>query len=261
MDFKHFPDLSASLRAHRYQEYLDRYREVAGDISEQDADLYLPDMAFALMALRRYDDALVTARELHQTGERTPKFARDLGRGLDIMGACQWMLGRGAEAISTWQSLCVGIRSGKYQFAKDPAGGAYAGLLFWFGAVGANDEDLLTKARLYLENRVARLAKLDAEEVWPVPVVRFVLGQAAEIDMMRAVLREPGFLGGGEIAVSSEIGRQHLSVAYLVAGAGKRRRVGGGHSGIEYFRKAVSLENPINEIAWYLARYEVEKMT
>jgi hypothetical protein len=47
------PNLSGPLKAHRYQEYLDRYREAAGAIPERNADLYLPNVANALMALRR----------------------------------------------------------------------------------------------------------------------------------------------------------------------------------------------------------------
>lgn len=256
--FEDLPDLNGPLKAHRYQEYLEWYREVASAIPERNADLYLPTVAYALMALRRYDEALDVAAELHRSGERTPKFARDLGRGLDIMGACQWMLGRVGEAISTWQDLCDGIRSGKYKYARDPAGGVYAGLLLWFGAAGARD-GILAKARTYLENRLNRIAKLDAEEVWPVPAARFLLGAGNASELIAAALRNPSFLiGERDIAPSEETGRWRLSQAYLVAGAHERHH-GRESAAVEFFSKASALENPISEVAWYLARYEVEK--
>lgn len=256
--FEDLPDLNGPLRAHRYQEYLERYREVASTIPDRNVDLYLPSVACALMALRRYDEALDVAIELHRSGERTPKFARDLGRGLDMMGACQWMLSRASEAISTWQNLCDGIHSGKYRYAKDPAGGVYAGLLLWFGASGSRDDEALVKARTYLENRLQRIAKLDADEIWPVPAARFLLGAGNASELIAAALRNPSFLTSErDIAPSEGTGRLRLSQAYLVAGAHERHR-GGESAAIEYFTKACALENPISEVAWYLARYEVE---
>jgi len=243
----------------RFQEYVSLYFKSSEDIPENYKDLYHAEVAQALMALRRYDEALEAAIRFHQSGERTPKFARDLGRGLDVMGACQWMLGRSSDAGATWAKLCEGVRTGKYAYANDATGGIGYGLLLWFGAVSATAKDAETQAHAYLEDRWERIQNLQASDIWPAPAARFALGEIGVSEMIAAATSNPGFLidEPREVSSSNETARRNLSTAFLVAGTDMRRK-GREEESREFFSRAAALENPVSAVSWYLARYEVE---
>lgn len=171
------------------------------------------------------------------------------------------MLGRCGEAIVVWDQLCVGVRSGKYKYSNDAAGGIGYGLLLWFGAVVAGDEASQVRARAYLENRWRRLQKLtpNAGEIWPAPAARCVLVEITAQEMIAAATRNPSFLidEPREMPPSDVGARCNLSTAFLVAGA-EARRQGRSDEAHELFSRAAALENPVVEVSWYLARYEAE---
>jgi tetratricopeptide (TPR) repeat protein len=246
----------------QFEDYVSLYFDARESIPEKYQDLYHAEVTQALMALRRYGEALDAATKFHQSGERTPKFARDLGRGLDLMGACQWMLGRKDEAIATWAQLCEGVMNGNYEYAKDVAGGIGYGLLLWFGAVMTDDERSKAKAESYLENRWRRVQTLtpNAFEIWPVPAARGVLGEIQVAEMIGAATRNPSFLidEPREMKRSDATARRNLSAALLMAGADARHR-GQDDEAHLFFGRAAALKNPVSDVFWCLARYEVEK--
>lgn len=212
------------LFSHRkFEHYASLYCAARNDLPEKRKDLYCAEMAKVLMTLRRYSEALESATIFHRSGPRMPKFARDLGRGLDLMGACQWMLGRKEEAAATWAQLCEGVLTEKYAYASDPVGGVGYGLLLWFAGVMGGREVSRVSACSYLANRWGRAQKLTANafEIWPVPVARSVLGEISVAEMISAATRGPSFLidEPREMSLADELARRNLSMAFLVAGA------------------------------------------
>lgn len=258
MDSKLAEELHALKHSHRYDQYLVRYASAIEGLNENARLEHMGAWVPALLALGRYPEALNAAELFHRSGMQSPSCARDLGRGLIAIGACQWMLGRQLEATDTWRRSCEGLRSGKYSYATDAAGGVKDGVLLWFAACSMGDEASLVLARRYLEGRIAQIAKLDALEVWPAPVARHLLSEISAEEM---------FSHAGSSLCSSSVEliaaargdlmiRRRACAALFAAGTRNRqlRRV---TEAMDMFRATASLENPILEVEWYLACHEI----
>ena len=232
--------------AHRYSEAMRRY-EAELKIQPDDTGL-LAEYATTLLNLGRLNEALAHLWRanalLNQElmGESQPY--------LTDIGAILWLLGRRDEAIRTFRASVNGILDGSIKFA-DNAGGVSQGLLLWYAGLTALDETAKEDALNYLR----KLARKPRIKYWPGPLALFVLGRQSHGD----VLWEAS--GGSEIddailqARSDLLKRRQLTQA-LFYFAVQRRSDGLEEECREGMRKCASLENPVLEVEWYLARAE-----
>jgi len=241
------------------QTFVELFQEEASSLSPKVRDLYLVQVIWAQMTLRKFDEALTAAREFHESGTRTPKFARDLGRGLLEIGACHWMLNERSRAVEAWKKLCEGIEAGNFEYARDAVGGLTYGLMLWFAAIMCGDRSLRAYSLEFARAKVGALPEKAAHEVWPVPAAHFVLEDITASELVEAAVTVPSFLPGPRtMSKQDEKARHNLSLALLLMGADELAR-GVSSQSEPAFSQAACLKNPISSIPWYLARFEHER--
>lgn len=235
------------LFAHRYEEAAARY-EV--EIRQHPDDLsWLASRADAALCLGRLEDALANYRRANDFESRGP--LAGVQPYLKYIGTVLWLLGRHAEAMATYKAAVDGVLDGSIKYA-DSAGGVSQGLLLWYAAVTAADAATTRHALKYLRNR----AKRRAVTSWPGPLALFVLGQKAQEE---ALLATSGF-ADVESAINRAKGdllRRRELVNALFYFAVRHRSEGREELCRAGMQQCASLENPIIEQEWYLARAEV----
>ena len=175
------------------------------------------------------------------------------GRRID-MSCCHWMMGDRAKAIELMREMVDGILDRSIEFG-DAAGGVQQGLLLHYMGVTANDKSAVSKARSYLRSR----AKRSAIELFPGPVARYYLGEIEFPDVLAAATKDKA----RDVAEAIQVARtdlrcrRELCVAIFHDGV-KARAQGSEQHCQTRMRECFSLENPIIEAEWYLARYEIE---
>jgi hypothetical protein len=247
--------LDTLAKSRDYGAYVFRYRAILNELPAAARPHHFNSIAYALIALGTYADALSCAQQYHETAHLAPKGGRDLARGLDIVGACLWMLGRRSEALETWKGLCAGILAGKYKYTSDVAGGLDYGLLYWYAAVSEQNSVEKNRATDYLRDRVGRVTTLDATEVWPVAAARCALGELSTQQMIDSANARPSWLHVRQEAETEtqELNRRmRLCTAYFVAGTAERQQ----GNEVRNFDNASELKNPFRSLPWYLSRHE-----
>jgi tetratricopeptide (TPR) repeat protein len=232
--------------AHRYAEAVRCY-EAELRTNPEDPGL-LTEYATGLLNLGRLDEALVSFRRANElessalAGESQP-FLVDIGVTL-------WLLGKRGEAIETFRAAVDGILDGSIKFG-DNAGGVSQGLLLWYAGLTARDETAKQDALKYLR----KLARKPRIKHWPGHIALFVLGQGSQRDVL--------LQAAGKIALEEAVGqvkdnllKRRDLVKALFYFAVQRRAEGVEEKCREGMIQCASLENPILEPEWYLARAE-----
>jgi tetratricopeptide (TPR) repeat protein len=237
------------VHSHQYQKAFEAY-----DAELRRSPKFLADVvawrARMLLCLGRLEEALAGFIEANELEGRRWKAANQ--PHLRAIAAIQWMLGRETDATMTLQHATEGIANGTISYT-DSSRGARDGLLLWYIGVSANDEMTRQRALSFLES-------LDAswlDECWPGPVALSVLGQRRFEDLPRYAAKEiePAI---NQHAVSMTRRRTACHIAFY---NGIQMRAEGDEAGcIRMLRQCHSIENPIDEEEWYLARREVEKI-
>lgn len=232
--------------AHRYAEAVDRYEESL-KIQPDDTGL-LAEHATALLNLGRLDLALTQLRRanalVHQEvmGESQPYL-------IDI-GTILWLLGRREEAIQTLTASVNGILDRSIKFA-DNGGGVSQGLLLWYAGLSAPDE----KAEKDALNYLRKLATKPRIKYWPGPLALFTLGKTSD---MEVILEATGAneLDDAIVRARSNLLKRRQLAKALFYFAVRKRDEGLEQECRDSMRACASLENPVLEPEWYLARAE-----
>jgi len=95
--------------------------------------------------------------------------------------------------------------------------------------------------------------------MWPGPIANYLLGDISFEAVMAAVDDDGGIVLVNPDPANEELGRRKRLVLALFYDGVKSRLAGDEAHCLARMRECYSLENPLNEQEWYLARYEVEK--
>ena len=243
-------------RSREYAEAQAKYEEAGRELRNQpDHWGWLGAHAEAAFRLGRLDEALYEYRRANAL-DRVPGEPPGASQTyLKHIGTILWLLGRREEAIATFRTAVDGVVNGSIRFA-DPAGGVSQGLLLWYAGVTACDDDARYQAGHYLWDR------LNHRECWswPGPIAAYVMGKAQQEVLLAAPC------GASEIDAAMERAKHDLRrcrqvVQALFYMAVQSRSECSEERCGELMVKCASLENPVVEHEWYVARAEVESLT
>lgn len=233
-----------------------RYEEGAAECEHQlevspDDGYLLAWHARAMLCLGRLPEALKEYQRVDQLEK-----ARIEGSPGNILtiGAILWLLGRTSEAIQTFRAAADGIEDYTIKFG-DNAGGVSPGLLLWYTAVTARDADAREHAVARLRNRARDRGAI---KYWPGSLALFVLGAASRDDVLVQACGTSDPKRAAREAAKDLLKRRRLARALFYFGTHARAQ-GPEDECLKHMRAVASLENPIIELEWYLARGEVEK--
>lgn len=237
------------LFAHRYEEAL-----ACADITKVDADLpYTVFLArgMTLLCLGRFGEALAAyeaASQLRRQEQfKVPALLNELGTAL-------WLLGNKVVAKEIWRASVDGIRYGTIHYA-DAAGGVEQGLLLWYGGVTTSDPNAIEHALVYLERLTNKKLRISN---WPGPLALFALGKKSFDNVLEDLECE-------DLTIATRRARDDVRLKRDLVQAllclGTRLRADGDSKGSRSaFRRCGELENPIVELAWYLAAAEIGQL-
>ena len=246
------------MESHRYAEAVAEARKMLPAAADDLGPIQC--LAEALLALGDYRAALPLYERIDAAERADKRVAGRSGRR-NFMACIHWMLGDNARGIELLGQLVDGILDGSIEFG-DVAGGVQQGLLLHYMGVTAGDQSAKTKALKYLRTRAKRMAI----KAFPGPVARYYLG---EIDFAAVLVAaterlSPQRAGTSDLAAAMELARDDLLTRRFMCVAlfhdGVKARAGGDEAHcMMRMRECLGLENPLIELEWYLARFEVEK--
>jgi len=206
--------------------------------------------AVAELAAGRLLDAERTLKQGQAFAERDER-----SRGSNLLlrlSEVQWLNGRAEEAVSSLMSGIRHLKDGSVRFT-DAAGGGTEGLMLYYYGVRLGRSSLIENAYEWL----ARVRERNRLRVWPGPLVRWFFGELDD----SAVLVDGCGAGSMEVALSTAridtLARRQL-IEFCFHRAVRAMRAGEWPLSRELFGTAVSLENPLVDIEWYLARREAD---
>jgi hypothetical protein len=207
-------------------------------------------MAMALRAVGAYKDALPLFERSHEHERK--RLPGHPGEQKDV-SCVYWCLGDQTKAIKLMRELAEGILDRSINYG-DMAGGVEQGLLLYYMATTANDRDSASFALKYLQNR----AKRSAIRVWPGPLARYYLGEVSFEDVLAEATGQRDLADATSLAEKDLLSRRQLCEALFHDGV-RSRAHGAEEQCMVRMRQCYALEDPLIELAWYLARYEVER--
>ncbi|HKQ40229.1 MAG TPA: hypothetical protein VJ063_19305 [Verrucomicrobiae bacterium] len=237
--------------AHRYADAVRAYE--AEIRTDPDDPGLLSEHATGLLNLGRLDEALIEYRAANElesrqlNGESQP-FLLDIGTIL-------WLLGRRIEAIETFRAAVEGILKARIKFG-DNAGGVSQGLLLWYAGLTAGDECAKAEALNYLR----KLAEKPRIKYWPGSLALFVLGQKSHCDVLLEV-SGASKLDDAILQARSDLFKRRQLTKALFYFAVQQRSDSLEDECRDGMRRCASLENPILELEWYLARAEAHQIS
>jgi len=249
LDYSRFNDL---FRGHHYREATYEARRLRM-IDPKDAGP-VGCLAKALLAIGDYSEALPLF-DLVDVSERSDtRVSGQSGRRIWI-SCIHWMIGEKNRAIHLMTEMVDGIIDGSIEFG-DAAGGVQQGLLLYYMGISAADEGATSKALSYLRTRVNRFSI----KLFPGPVARYYLEEMDFSGVLAAATKGKArdVLEAIEVARGDLLSRRWVSVALFHDGVIGRARGDEVHCR-KRMRECFSLENPLLEPEWYLARNEVER--
>lgn len=235
------------LEARRYEESIAAYRaQIKANANDW---LAIAGLACALRAAGDYVHALPLFQRVDEY-ERSRLPGR-LGRRLDL-SILYWLSENRTQAIDIMRGLVDGVLDGSIEFG-DLAGGVKQGLLLHYMGVMTVEQKVIDQAVDYLR----KLAKKDRINQWPGPVALYVLGIMRLEEMLATATGEPDLHSAHAAAQRDLLTRRNLCVA-LFHNAVCLRVKGAEQACLQRMQECCSLQDPLVEQEWYLARYEIE---
>ena len=246
-----FEIFHAFLWSHRYAEAAAECRRLltlnSNDIGAMDG------LASALTAAGQYREALPLLERVGQNHRESRMTPGHPGRQEQI-SCLHWLLGESRTAIELMRGLVEGILDRSINYG-DAAGGVTQGLLLYYMAVTENLPHEMSFALKYMR----KCSKRAAIRLWPGPVALYYLGDVTFDDMLVSATGQREFSAALDVSRTKLLSRRRLCVA-LFHDAVRRRHHGAEELCLARMRECHSLENPLIEREWYLARYEVERI-
>jgi tetratricopeptide (TPR) repeat protein len=234
---------------HRHDEAI---RECKKGLAIDPDDLSLIDvMASALYAKGEYNKAIPLIERIGYYEQNRKASPGHPGRQLELSCA-HWLLGDRQLGIHLMCRLVQDSLSGRIQYG-DAAGGVTQGLLLYYMGTSEASPEVQSLALEYLEDRSTG----SRIELWPGPVARYYLGKVDFESVLIAASGHPRLSEAIEIARNDLLRRRQLCVALFHDGT-RRRAEGREEECRERMRECLTLENPLIELEWYLARGEIE---
>jgi hypothetical protein len=206
--------------------------------------------AVAELAAGRLLDAERTFKEGQAFAERD-----ESSRGSNLLlslSEVQWLNGHVEEAVGSLMSRIRGLKDGSVQFA-DAAGGGTDGLMLYYYGVRLGRSSLIENAHEWLE----RVRKRNRLKVWPGPLVRWFFGELDDSAVLIAGCGASSMEVALSMARTDILARRQL-IEFCFHRAVRAMRAGERPRSRELFETAVSLDNPLVDIVWYLARREAD---
>jgi tetratricopeptide (TPR) repeat protein len=235
------------LKTHRYTEAIAacRRRLTAdpNDIGTADA------LAGALRAVGAYKEALPLFERVDE--DERKELPGHPGNQADI-SCLYWCMGDRPKAIKLMRALAEGILDRSINYG-DMAGGVEQGLLLYYMGTTARDLDSASFALKYLQNR----AKRSAIRLWPGPLARYYLDEVSFEDVLVEATGQRSVADAASLAEKDLLSRRQLCEALFHDGV-RSRAHGAEEQCMVRMRQCYALEDPLIELEWYLARYEVQ---
>jgi hypothetical protein len=175
------------------------------------------------------------------------------GTFLNWLGTAYWLAGEHDLAKTTWRSYVQGILAREI-ISGDAAGGVTEGLLLWYAGLLTQDEKTCKGALKYLANR----AKRSAIKSWPGPLALMVLGKKTAGEVLAEYFKTNSIQAAITAAKTDLLKRRELSNYLLYVGA-LALSEGKEDDYWNCLKLCATMENPIIEDEWYIARGAVER--
>jgi tetratricopeptide (TPR) repeat protein len=236
------------LKTHRYTEAIAACRR---RLTADPNDIGTADtLAGALRAVGAYKEALPLFERVDE--DERKELPGHPGNQADI-SCLYWCMGDQPNAIKLMRELAEGILDKSIKYG-DMAGGVEQGLLLYYMGTTANDRDSASFALKYLQNRAAR----SAIRVWPGPLARYYLGEVSFEDVLAEATGQRNLADATSLAEKDLLSRRQLCGAVFHDGV-RFRAHGAEAQCMARMHQCYALEDPLIELEWYLARYEVER--
>jgi hypothetical protein len=166
----------------------------------------------------------------------------------------QWLNGHVEEAVSSLMSRIQGLKEGSMIYA-DSAGGGEEGLILNYYGVRLDRTPLIESAHDWL-NRVLRRNRFGLRS-WPGPLVRWFFGELDDVAALTAACGA-GSMETALVTAKTDVLARRQLIEFCFHRAVRAYAEGERSRSRELLETVVSLENPLVEDAWFLARREIE---
>jgi tetratricopeptide (TPR) repeat protein len=232
---------------HRYNEAVSIYEQQLSDKTNDNN--WFAEMGTALLSAGRLNEALLAFQRAQSIS--SAKGADSEGDYLEEIATTFWLMGEKVKARDTLYRAVNGISRGKFKYA-DSSGGAGAGLLLWYVGVTMSDSEAERHARTFLKD----LSDRPRIQYYPGPIALYILDKCSFCELLTEAA------GVAELSEAIVGARKDLLVRRQLCQAlfydSVLARTKGDEQGcLEQLHRCHSLENPILENEWYLARWEL----
>jgi tetratricopeptide (TPR) repeat protein len=241
-------DARELLKAHCYEEAIDACRTQLA--TSPDDWAAMGTLASAYRAMGAYSNALEFFERIDAHERKDPLAPGRSGRQKDI-SCLYWCMGDRVKSIQLMRELAQGVLNSSIRFG-DLAGGVQQGLLLYYMGVTAEDPEATSFALAYMRDRAER----PAARMWPGPLAQYYLGQISFEEVLVAATGRKSVGSAIDVAQTDLLKRRQLCGALFHDGT-KSRVQGAKERCLARMRECHSLEDPLIEPEWYLARYEV----
>jgi hypothetical protein len=213
---------------------------------------HFANKAIAELQAGRPQDAEETLRQGQAFTERDK---HNIGSNLLLqLSQVQWLNGHVEDAVTSLTARVQGLKDGSVQFA-DGAGGGAEGLILYYYGVRLGRPLLIEAAHSWL--KCVQERNRFGLRNWPGPLVRWFFGELDDAAVMTAECGAGSMEAALLTAKTDILARRHL-IQFCFHRAVRAHAEGERSRSLELFETVVSLENPLIEDTWYLARREVE---
>ncbi len=233
------------VHAHKYEEAISVYRSRL--IVKPNDSGTLAEMGTALMCIGQFQEAL---HALQKASAINAKELKGSSAYLNDVATIQWLLGMKHDSKQTLRRSVDGILDRSIVYA-DSAGGVSQGLQLWYASVTTDDAENQEYAIKYLK----KLAKHPRVKKYPGSIARYVLLECDFSTVLKDAVGAEDLNTCLNVAKNDLLKRRQLCQALFYDAVLARSR-GKEEECISKMRQCFSLENPINEMEWYLARAE-----
>lgn len=238
------------LMAGRFGEAIDAYQiELATDPNDIGS---VDGLSKSYQENGNYEAAIPLMERVHEHQKLNPDHP---GQHL-YLAVAYWCLGDRGRALGLAHGLCAAILNGSVSMAPDHAGGATFGLILYYMAVTAGDEDNRDYALRYLKKLNAKYDKRPRMFRYPVATVKQVLGEVSLEDALASATGERDLVAAYRVADGNRSAK--LAIGQALFHDGAIGRANGDEAGCRTrMQEVFALGYQTESVCWYLARHEV----